>query len=484
MPIYDDDDDRRSFAEVVGSLEDDSRVSYAEEYLDQEERRELDLSQSPQFNPTPLLAGSNNPLQAAMAADSPSKAKNSNRKSLATVDDHHNAIAPGTGNNSVESFENNAKKNARENPFATKESTQEDNESDDYVYELPTATKPPKKLRTYHTRGTSSAPCWTLDAGNPDEAEADKDPPSLQADIVYPPKKAKKGTGLQQALIDMSIERFVDCKDCGMHYNQTIREDRKLHNTFHHNVMRGSQPKKNTPTVDLMDKYIDGDQHRVRVLDRRASVEWRRHFEAALEVTYAELPGLKLDPSVLWSEIKNPLNKNDPNKVPKCKIYVYLIGVDPVAVLLAERIARGGAYYRGPITNDEYGPWPNIVTPPEDEEQEYVSKDISYECYMSVDRIWTHRDHRHKGYATMLVDYAREDFITGLVLSKKRIAFSLPTTMGRGFAEKYCKGVFDDADFLVNLEDAQTVVEDGKLRHFAAEETLNDEDSEGSEDFE
>lgn len=249
-----------------------------------------------------------------------------------------------------------------------------------------------------------------------------------------------------------------------MLFNLTDKRERMIHDKFHHDAVQGKHSKRSKSEAGDLDKNIDGIQYQLRALSRTSSSEGRNLFTKALDISYKDLGGLKIEESSLWSNIKNPHDPMDPNTVPRYKVYAFFVERTPVAVLLVERIERGGVYYNGPVTHDQFGPSTLQSGENEAETQEYVSADVSYPVYMSVDRIWTHKDHRRKGLATMLVDNARDTFIQGMVIHKKRVAFSLPTNLGTTFAENYCKGVFQDAKFLVNLDDANCVIEGGKMR--------------------
>jgi GNAT superfamily N-acetyltransferase len=263
----------------------------------------------------------------------------------------------------------------------------------------------------------------------------------------------------------MGISAIKVCKECGMQYNTTLAEDRRSHEKHHNGVVEAKQPNTVPAGSNLMDKYVGDAHHLIRVIDHRGSAALKQGVEKALEVTRHDLGGWILSPQKLWAEITNPHNKNDPNHVPRYKVYLYLINLQVVGLVLAERIARGGAYYHGPMIIDEYGGLPNVgVSEHSSEEQEFVYSDFEYKCYMSIDRIWTRRDFRRNGIATLLVDHARQSFVPGLSLSKEQIAFSRPTSAGREFATKYCEDVsFKGGPFLSDLDSAEVVVKDDKF---------------------
>ncbi len=249
-----------------------------------------------------------------------------------------------------------------------------------------------------------------------------------------------------------------------MQYNTTLAEDRRSHEKYHNGVIKAKQSKTVPTGVNLMDKYVGNARHLIRVIDQRGSGALKQGAEKALEATRHDLGGWIFSPQKLWAEITNPHNKKDPNPVPHYKIYLYLINLQVVGLVLAERIARGGAYHHGPVIIDDNDGTHSLGVPEHvGQEQEFIYGDVEYKCYMSIDRIWTRRDLRRKGIATLLVDYARQSFVPGLSLSKEQIAFSRPTSAGREFAKKYCEDVsFKRGPFLSDLDSAEVVVKDDK----------------------
>ncbi len=56
---------------------------------------------------------------------------------------------------------------------------------------------------------------------------------------------------------------------------------------------------------------------------------------------------------------------------------------------------------------------------------------------MGVSRIWTSNQHRKQGVATKLLDTARANFLYGLTVEKKNVAFSQPTESGGKLAKRW-----------------------------------------------
>lgn len=115
--------------------------------------------------------------------------------------------------------------------------------------------------------------------------------------------------------------------------------------------------------------------------------------------------------------------------MPRYRVYVYLIDSMPVSVMLAEYVKEGGAWIA---------------------DEKRVSVTTTHHVIMCVDRIWTDGTQMRKGYASRLVDCARDSFVVGMKLGKEQVSFSVPTTVGEAFARKYCRGAFPSAAFVVS----------------------------------
>jgi len=202
-----------------------------------------------------------------------------------------------------------------------------------------------------------------------------------------------------------------------MQYNTTLKEDQRNHDKHHDRLYaKIQQPTTLKAGVKLMQKFVEDTIHEIRGIDHRVSGAHKKKAYMALEVTSRDLEGVIPIPDELWSLITNPQNEKDPNQVPRYKLFLYLIDLQPVGVLLAERMGSKGDYYHS--------------------DPEFMKEG---DIYMCVDRIWVREDMRRKGVASSLVTMARKNFVPGLSLSKMQFAFSHPTGMGREFADAYIK---------------------------------------------
>ncbi|KAN0101562.1 ESCO1/2 acetyl-transferase domain containing protein [Hyaloscypha variabilis] len=222
---------------------------------------------------------------------------------------------------------------------------------------------------------------------------------------------------LLQTQLDVGVPAITVCKECGMQYNTTLKEDQRNHEKYHdHLYCKVNQPMAIAAGVNLMNKYVERQCHDIRRVDHRVSDNHKEKAYRALELTLRDLEGVIPTSDELWSLIKNPRNERDPNQVPRYMLFLYLIDLQPVGVLLAERVASGDEHYHSARELMKQG-----------------------EVYMCVDRIWVREDMRRKGIASQLVTMARYHFVPGVSLSKMQFVFSHPTGMGREFADAYIK---------------------------------------------
>lgn len=320
-----------------------------------------------------------------------------------------------------------------------------------------------KRISIYVTHETQGNP--VLRAGS----KGDVDFPTLSqlvphSDPIDIPraKKAERKhvTYTQQRFISPQNVNIV-CNDCSYMYNRTLEDEVREHSRWHRDHHQGNHSIKGFTSRHLWEENnLDGFRHKIQVNRRAAGIKERDWYEIALEISVRRGLDGPL-PTNLWREITDPSAPRSGVQVPRYKVYVYTIGIQVVSVILAERIARAGAFYYGPKTHDGNG---KFATPDPDKIQTYVDMNRLFPVMVSVDRLWTEASHRRKGYATKLLDHIRQDFIPGIVLHKCQVAFSVPINDGMAFAKKYCGSAFKDCPFVVNVDDARMVVEDGRLK--------------------
>ncbi len=310
----------------------------------------------------------------------------------------------------------------------------------------------------------------TSSSDNENESSASKPAPDKPSSRDPAPKRAPlkpTAANLQQVQLDLGISAMKHCKACGMDYNSTLSTDRKLHDDYHKRKVKPCQPARSL-SFPSKSSTVNGETHEIRTLDCRGPNSSRVHFEEALESMYTDLPGDKISKDDLWSEIPNPIKSSIENKVPRFMIFMLLIDLVPAAILIAERISKGGGYLDDYVSSSPpssqsnftnlSSAQPRATKSDTDRFKAYGPPDITKTALMSVERIWVSEPHRRKGLATELINRARKTLIPGLEIKRKEVAFSWPTALGRGLATRFSLGVFDEAiPFLVNLADCPGV---------------------------
>lgn len=288
---------------------------------------------------------------------------------------------------------------------------------------------------------------------------------------------------IQTTISTLTIPVHDECNKCGFYYNTTLEEERKTHKYHCEGARDGKLPKTELSKIRLK-TWIDGTgfEHSIWIVDREKSDQWKKYAEKALQISYTDLAGWEVCEEQLWSKHTHARA----GYVPRYKVYIHTINTKiktkistkVLGVVLAESIDQGGPYYKGRKIFTEQGRIPDVVTATLSEEQEYVSLDLALPVLVSIDRIWVHEQYRKKGFATQLIDTVRETFVKGIVVSKRQLAFSLPTVDGHAFATSYCRDTIYDrkdrhgffikssepsAKFLCNPKDFPFLVEGGKL---------------------
>jgi ribosomal protein S18 acetylase RimI-like enzyme len=305
--------------------------------------------------------------------------------------------------------------------------------------------------------------------------------PEEAAKNKWAPRNRK--TYLQTTFSHLNMPVHDECKLCGLLYNKTLEEERKKHESYCAEKTGGDMPKVELSKI-LLTKWIDdtGLEHSILVIDRKNSSQWKNYAETALMISYKDLGGWEIDSDQLWSEFTHA----KAGYVPRYKIYLHTINTKTgarirtriVGVVLAESIDQGGPYYKGKKRYSEQGLIPDGIPAAFHEQEEYVNVDLAVPVFVSIDRIWVDAEYRREGLAKQLVDTVRDTFVRGMVISKRQLAFSLPTLEGYAFAANYCTGISYDvlnpdctigptsepvALFLCNPKDMPFQIEGGKL---------------------
>ncbi|KAJ8063922.1 hypothetical protein OCU04_007772 [Sclerotinia nivalis] len=263
----------------------------------------------------------------------------------------------------------------------------------------------------------------------------------LKADIARP-----MGFALHQQILDLGQSFHNKCQNCGMQYAINVAADQRLHDNFH-KIFRMGGPafKPKYVNTQTWQKVIESELHSIQCISCKESSPIRNLVESILEATLMDMDGILPTSDQLWSMITSPNDPKDLIPVPRYKVFLYLIGARPIGILLAERIGKANTIMTS-TENPE-----NITTSTPLADTSIIPPTsiipIPHEAYMCIDRLWVHSDFRRKGIATSLANQAGEKFLPGLIIEKKEMAISHPTSVGEAFAEKYFKGVFEGAKY-------------------------------------
>jgi GNAT superfamily N-acetyltransferase len=308
-----------------------------------------------------------------------------------------------------------------------------------------------------------------------DEKEIDEDRPSP----VYPGPSAPKSLGhyvkgkFIQTQLDLGPDARKSCSVCQMIYNSTDERDILSHKEFHKNYVEGcsiGSLKTDIPNHPRKLQYnIDenGVEEYIVKVDRFTAASWTRLAENVLrDYVDADLGNRSHgDITRLWGERADPdlardaleatyFNLNTVQsanagipRVPSYAVFLYIRNKRVISVLVAERIKEGKGLSRIQMEEDDFGKWPKEVVMLVDD-----FKDSS-PAWLGVDRIWTHKKCRGKGYAFRLLETARFNcFIFGNYIHRKEVAFSYTTYLGTKFAKSYHREEEFDYVFYDNNE--------------------------------
>ncbi|KAK5116612.1 hypothetical protein LTR16_005063 [Cryomyces antarcticus] len=280
--------------------------------------------------------------------------------------------------------------------------------------------------------------------------------------VLQKPKPRR--TRLTQMTIDLGAPLQKRCRVCGMEYIPSNAEDSALHKKFHAQNLGG---------IELGKGFVEsvragggvvwtGDEGTcVCMVEKKDTlgargVAMKRRVGDVLEVVRTELGAVEIAESELWSSVATKealdvLAQGDrvtaseavkENRFGRFKIYLYLNGSKCIGVCLAERILQA---YKVLEPDDRLqGAEPTGAKPEAVTANTIVSKNSAIsiaekpdDAMLGISRIWTSTSYRKQGIATTLLDCAAENFLYGLRVDKKLIAFSQPTESGGCLARRW-----------------------------------------------
>lgn len=281
--------------------------------------------------------------------------------------------------------------------------------------------------------GTVSA---LLGAANPNVGTHVR--PNVQGSNLTAPPSGN----LVQSQLNLGISTIKTCKTCRFAFNTTIGEDVRAHVHFHDTYISGvlvvAVPC--PPRSVIRDFPITGDQ--IIVVTRSSPQSWKNLAMTVLGTHVdKELGSVAINADRLWSSIPDPevtRLASEAEQVDKYKVYMYIKVPSRfqagrvVSLLLAEHITSGFETWHIQLQRDEFGSWPPevVYTQPE-----RLNK--SHEAILGVNKFWTLRKERRKGYGKMLLDAARENFIFGYMIPRVQLAWTQTTEEGAKYAKTY-----------------------------------------------
>ena len=257
------------------------------------------------------------------------------------------------------------------------------------------------------------------------------------------PARGSKRTRLTQMQLDLGGTTRRTCRECGMEYVPSNREDEKLHKEFHglnaSGVDLGVGFAKDSQVVESF-----GWREVVSMIDARSSSSLRKRVKRVLDVVRSDLGAVDIDQETLWGAngAQTPRGSRDEQEQggtgpcaaasERYKVFVYLAGDKCVGLCLAERIRHASKVVATTkLAADEDKDVPDYT-------RCSIRSETSMEpMLLGISRVWVSRAHRRKGIASSLLESARTNFFYGIEVPKKMVAFSQPTESGRQLAEDW-----------------------------------------------
>ncbi|MCJ1442521.1 MAG: N-acetyltransferase O1 (Establishment of cohesion protein 1) [Stictis urceolatum] len=252
----------------------------------------------------------------------------------------------------------------------------------------------------------------------------------------HPPAKR---TRLTQMQLDLGGSTQRTCRDCGMEYVPSSREDAKLHGEFHAKnlggVDMGAGFAKETRVVERW-----GFGEVVSCVEGLSAVWVQKRVGRVMDVVRADLGSAEIPEEEMWGrrkggdknrgEREGKEEEGEEGQEQRYKVFLYLAGDKCVGLCLAERIRHAEKVLK---REEEKG---EEIRP--GARSSCVRTETSIEpMLLGISRVWVSKSHRRKGIAQTLLDSARNNFFFGIQVPKKMVAFSQPTESGGYLAESW-----------------------------------------------
>ncbi|KAL9096387.1 MAG: hypothetical protein Q9165_001384 [Trypethelium subeluteriae] len=265
-------------------------------------------------------------------------------------------------------------------------------------------------------------------------------------------QKAEPKKRLVQMQIDLGGEKHTTCRECGMGYIPSNRDDVAAHEIFHNRNNNGIAVSKAFTDATRSRKIAEiGQLQHVVAVSRSDPKVMRNQAQEVLQIANGELGSVNLGGQDLWGPQSGKARKrrmtdsisededrpvqvsestNGKAERDRFKLYLLLRNKKCVGVCLAENISKSHKV----VKLDEKT---QILQAPQAKSSAIaVSKDTD-PALLGISRIWTSKAHRNEGVATALLDCAAENFLYGMKIPKDQVAFSQPTESGGRLARKW-----------------------------------------------
>ena len=253
---------------------------------------------------------------------------------------------------------------------------------------------------------------------------------------------------LTQMQIDLGGEVRRTCRQCGMEYIPSNKEDAALHKDFHAMNLEGLDLGKaflKDEGIKRIQSKHGSDGETTVVVDRRNALAARNKVKKVLSIVNAELSAVEIHDDQLWgglpqnasnslnlvTETRNAKTRGPDKRKGRFKAFLYLVGDKCVGFCLAEKII---AAYQviDPQAEDETS---RVVSTTKN--SSITTSTTADAALLGISRIWTSKSHRGQGIAFELLDCARGNFFYGMEVPKDLVAFSQPTESGGRLAKRW-----------------------------------------------
>jgi N-acetyltransferase len=223
-----------------------------------------------------------------------------------------------------------------------------------------------------------------------------------------------------------------------MEYRPALAEDKKLHNKFHSQNVRGIPI---NSKLQLRLRMLENEvnlctQEIIQPIDHRLQ-SWapvRKLVPTVLDMVEKELGGVGIDIEKLWGQVEMPAKEGgqeekDSTLCNRYKTFLFIRKNKILGVCLVERIFE--AYPVLPIVKTQSDTSTAVS------DAAITTSEQAQPAQMGISRIWVSKCARGQGIANELLRFAAKTFIYRVNIPKERIAFSQPTESGAKLARKF-----------------------------------------------